>query len=133
MGKAIWAIIAGGNPGSWAILALIVIGVLGAASGTGAYFMHRLDAASYTKLQLKYANAEKKAKDDQIAADKKFQEAKDAADTRAATLQAALEKERAQHAQNLHDILAAEGAKNVPLNVCLHTKLPDSILRNLPR
>src|SRR5512139_2345968 len=133
MGKALWAIIAGVNPGSWAIIALIVIGVLGAASGTGAYFMHRLDAAAYTKLQLKYANAEKKAKDDRIAADKKFEAAKEAADARITELVVQLQNERGQHAQELHDAIAAEGAKNVPFNMCMRTKLPSSILSKLPR
>lgn len=133
MGRALWAIVAGGNPGSWAIIALIIIGVLGSAFGVGAYFMHRLDNGAYVGLQLKYTNAEKKAKDDQIAADKKFTEAKEAADARVAALVAQLQTERAKNAQSLHDAIAVEGAKNVPLNLCLRTKLPDGILSKLSR
>lgn len=130
--KALWGII-GTNPGSIAIFALVVIVSLGSASGVGAYFMHKIDNGKYVTLELKYSQAQSKAKDDQIKAQAKFDNDLAAANARAAALQSQLEAERAKHAQSLHDALTAEGAKNVPLNICLHTKLPDGILRNLAR
>ena len=58
MFKAIWAAVICGNPASWAILALGAIVALGAASGVGAYVMHKMDKADYVALQLADAKAQ---------------------------------------------------------------------------
>jgi hypothetical protein len=72
--KQLWAVIAGGNPGSWAILALIALGALGAATASGAYVTHKMDSADYKALQLADATAQtaavQKAKDLQARQDK---------------------------------------------------------------
>jgi hypothetical protein len=133
MFKAAWLAIIGGNPGSWAILALGVLLALGGASGVGAYVMHKMDSADYKALQLADSKAAGVAKDKQIADQKKYADDLKAADKRAADLTEQLAKERRQFAQSLHMALQTEGTTNAPLGVCLATKLPPSVLSKLTR
>lgn len=74
MFKAIWTAVIGGNPGSWAILALGAVIAFGAASGAGAYVTHQVDLATLNALKLADAKAQikavKQAKDLQARQDK---------------------------------------------------------------
>lgn len=133
MFKLAWAAIVSGNPGSWAILALGIIVTLGVASGTGAYVMHKIDSADYKALQLSYAQAQNKSKDARIAAQQDFDKQLAQANKDKGDAIAELARERAAHAQSLHDVLAAEGKKNASLDICLRTKLPASVLQQLTR
>jgi hypothetical protein len=133
MFRLAWAAIAGSNPGSWAILALGVLVTLCAASGGGAYVMHKMDSAAYTSLQLQYAKSKDAAQTAQIKAQVDFDTRLAEANKRANDNATALALERAKNAQDLHTAIADEEKKNVPLSVCMHMLLPTGVLQHLTR
>jgi hypothetical protein len=131
MFKALVAVILGGNPGSWAILALGAVIALGSASGLGAYAMHRMDAASYAELELKYANQRADSALASLAAQQQFARDLAAADKLAADLMATLADERAKHGTELLAAFKTAGANNAQLATCLRMPLPDGVLAKL--
>jgi hypothetical protein len=131
MFKLLWAAVAGGSLGSWAILALVIVGALGAAAGSGAYVAHRMDLASYTELELKQAKAQLAQSQANIEALQKFEKDKVAADQRAADALAELASARAQYAKDLQAAFKLAGAKDANLAMCLRMPLPSGVLNNL--
>jgi Tfp pilus assembly protein PilN len=127
MFRLLWTTILGGNPGSLAILALGVILSLGAASGSGAYIMHRMDKSDYTALQLKTEQQHTKQLQADIKALQDFEAKKQTAEQRSADLLAQLAAERLKYSAGLQAALQLAGANNADLAKCLRMPLPDGV------
>lgn len=116
----------------WLKLAAVAVAVIGIA-GAGAYAGYRWELGKYESLVADVAKAHARdlAREAKLKAD--FYVKLAAATAQSDALQAELDAARSAQNAGLQSAITKEEKTNAPLAACLHTKLPDSVLRQLAR